>query len=164
MKLFIIGDGPEKENLQKQISTLDMEKQIRLCGRIDHDALPPYYHACDLFATASLSEMNSISMLEAMASGLYVLQRLDIYNRAQIVEGENGSLFETKEQFAALLDEESALSPDQRLRRKQTVTLSTKRYGQKEFLSAVLSVYDQALYKYNSSKKQKKFHFLSNEK
>ena len=28
------------------------------------------------FATASLSEINSISMLEAMASGLYVLQRL----------------------------------------------------------------------------------------
>ena len=31
----------------------------RLLGRLEHNALPPYYHACDVFATASLSEMNS---------------------------------------------------------------------------------------------------------
>ena len=84
-KLFIIGDGPEKDALLHQIHANHMDRQIQLLGKIEHSLLPPYYHACDLFATASLSEINSISMLEAMASGLYVLQRLDIYNKIKLL-------------------------------------------------------------------------------
>lgn len=148
MKLFIIGDGPEKDALNEQIKSLGMEEQIRLCGRIDHDNIPPYYHACDLFATASLSEMNSISMLEAMASGLYVLQRLDVYNKAQISEGENGKLFETKAEFGTELELEKSMSEQERKARRTAVTASTQRYGQKEFIQAVLNVYERALDRY----------------
>ena len=39
--------------------------------------------------------MNSISMLEAMASRLYVLQRLDLYNKDQIAPGVSGDFFST---------------------------------------------------------------------
>ena len=140
-KLFIIGDGPEKENLERQIARLGVGAQVRLLGRIEHQFLPPYYHACDLFTTASLSEMNSISMLEAMASGLYVIQRLDIYNKNQITPGENGNVFNTAEEMAALLREEAALTPEQRALRRQKVTAFTQRYGEKEFIRAVLNVY-----------------------
>ncbi len=144
-KLFIIGDGPEKNNLTQQIRSLGAEKQIKLLGRVEHTALPPYYHACDLFATASLSEMNSISMLEAMASGLYVVQRLDIYNQNQISPGENGSTFTTSEEMAALLREEAAMDPKQRAERRLRVTAFTERYGEKEFIKAVLNVYARAI-------------------
>ena len=80
-KLFIVGDGPQAASLREQVEAHGLQNQIHLLGRIDHELLPPYFQACDLFTTASLSEINSISMLEAMASGLYVIQRLDIYNR-----------------------------------------------------------------------------------
>ena len=144
-KLFIIGDGPERANLDEQIRRLRLENQVRMLGRIEHAELPPYYHACDLFATASLSEMNSISMLEAMASGLYVLQRLDIYNRNQIVPGENGNVFTDADGMAALLREEDALSSDRRAERRRTVSAFTQRYGEKDFIRAVLNVYDRAI-------------------
>ena len=62
-KLFIIGEGPEHQKLEALIRRHHAEEQVRLLGRLEHNALPPYYHACDVFATASLSEMNSISML-----------------------------------------------------------------------------------------------------
>ena len=139
-KLFIIGDGPEKENLERQIVRLGVGAQVRLLGRIEHQFLPPYYHACDLFTTASLSEMNSISMLEAMASGLYVIQRLDIYNKNQITPGENGNVFNTAEETVALLREEAALTPEQRtappkgnsvyaaLRRKKSSSVRSSTY------------------------------------
>ncbi len=154
-KLFIIGDGPERANLDEQIRRLGMEKQVRLLGRIEHAELPPYYHACDLFATASLSEMNSISMLEAMASGLYVVQRLDIYNRSQIVPGENGNVFTDADGMAALLREEDALSPAERAARRKTVSAFTQRYGEKDFIRAVLNVYDRAAAKYALKQKAK---------
>ncbi len=154
-KLFIMGDGPERGNLDEQIRRLGIERQVRMLGRIEHAELPPYYHACDLFATASLSEMNSISMLEAMASGLYVVQRLDIYNRNQIVPGENGNVFTDADGMAALLREEDALSPAERVARRKTVSAFTQRYSEKDFIRSVLNVYDRAIAKYALKQKAK---------
>lgn len=147
-KLFIIGDGPEKANLARQIQDLGISTQVKLLGRIEHASLPPYYHACDLFATASLSEMNSISMLEAMASGLYVLQRLDIYNKNQIQTGENGETFTSSKEFGALVSAQAALTPEQKQMRRNRVTAFTNRYGKKEFIAQVLNVYERAIAEY----------------
>ena len=121
---------------------------MHLLGRIEHELLPPYYHACDLFCTASLSEMNSISMLEAMASGLYVVQRLDVYNKDQIALGVNGNLFTTSEEMAALLREEGEMDAAARQQRRNGVTAYTKRYGREEFMRRILNIYDRAIDKY----------------
>ena len=147
-KLFIIGDGPERKALQQQIDRLGVQQQVHLLGRIEHELLPPYYHACDLFCTASLSEMNSISMLEAMASGLYVVQRLDVYNKDQIAPGVNGNLFTTSEEMAALLREEGEMDAAARQQRRNGVTAYTKRYGREEFMRRILNIYDRAIDKY----------------
>lgn len=144
-KLFIIGDGPEKELLQQQINSLGVEKQVHLLGRIEHGELPAYYRACDLFSTASLSEMNSISLLEATASGLYAVNRLDINNLDQIKVGQNGNVFTSPEEFAEIVDEYAALSPIEKKQRKAVVTAYAKRYGRKEFTDEILKVYQQAL-------------------
>lgn len=147
-KLFVIGEGPERKNLEKLIREQGLERQVFLLGKIDHDRLPPYYHACDAFATASLSEINSISMLEAMASGLYVLQRLDIYNKNQITEGVNGSLYTSAAEFGSLVREAAALDDDARLARRRNVTASTQKYGRGEFVAAVINVYERAMAEY----------------
>lgn len=154
LKLFIIGDGPEKGSLQHQIDTLGVGTQVKLLGRIEHDELPPYYQACNLFATASLSEMNSISMLEAMASGLYVLQRYDVYNKDQISEGVNGHTFTSCEEFGAQLDEQLALTEAQRTARRKSVTEYTQRYGIDQFLDSVLTVYQRAVLSYDQKRKK----------
>lgn len=152
-KLFIVGDGPEFGHLQTLINHLEMRDQVKMLGKMDHSKLPPYFHACDLFATASISEINSISMLEAMASGLYVLQRLDIYNRDQIKEGVNGDLFTDKEGFVRLMSEHLALTPAQREERRKAVNMSTRSYGPKEFTDAVINVYERAIDEYKNKKK-----------
>lgn len=154
-KLFVIGEGPERKTLEKLIREEGLERQVFLLGKIDHDLLPPYYHACDAFATASLSEINSISMLEAMASGLYVLQRLDIYNKNQITEGVNGSLYTSAAEFGDLVREAAALDDDARLERRRNVTGSTQKYGRTEFIAAVVNVYERAMATYAEKHPQK---------
>ena len=143
--LIVIGDGPCKEELEEQAKELGISEMVTFTGAIQHDELPPYLASCDIYITASLSDTNSISMLEAMASGLYVIQRLDIYNKNQITPGENGNVFNTAEEMAALLREEAALTPEQRALRRQKVTAFTQRYGEKEFIRAVLNVYERAM-------------------
>ncbi|MDL2219781.1 glycosyltransferase [Ruminococcaceae bacterium OttesenSCG-928-O06] len=147
-KLFLIGEGPEKQALEEQIATLGVQGQVQLTGRIEHDELPAYYHACHLFATASLSEMNSISMLEATASGLYILQRLDIYNRDLIKSGINGDVFESVTEFEKLVRNQDALPPDAKQRRRQIAAAFSRRYGEREFTAAVLNVYARAVHRY----------------
>ena len=148
-KLFLIGDGPEAEALRGQIAARGVEKQVRLLGRIDHDLLPPYFQACDLFTTASLSEINSISMLEAMASGLYVVQRLDLYNREQIDQGKNGDIFVDAPGYAKIIRGWDALSADEKSALRAGVSDTPRRYGEKEFTRSVINVYQRAVYEYS---------------
>lgn len=147
-KLFVIGDGPEKDSLSEQVHRLNMDKQVFLLGRVDHSEIPRYFHACNLFATASLTEMNSISLLEATASGLYAVHRLDIYNRDQIHSGVNGEVFTTVQQFGDIVRQYAALSPAEKLQRKADVTAYACRYGEKEFTESILNVYERAIDRY----------------
>lgn len=70
-------------------------------GAIPHAELPPYLAVCDVYVTASLSDTNSISMLEGEAAGLPVLQRLDPVNANQVIEGDNGYLFNSAEELGS---------------------------------------------------------------
>ncbi len=146
-KLFIIGGGSEADSLTEQINSLNMQQQVKLLGRVEHDNIPLYYQACDLYVTASLSEINSISMLEAMASGLYVVHRLDEFTKNQISVGENGVLFESSEEMASFIKEEHDLSPEERASRRKTVSDSVMKYGKKEFIVKILEVYSSAIRK-----------------
>lgn len=149
LKMFIIGDGPEAEYLQRLAVQLDVQDKIFFTGKINHSDIAAYYYASDLYATASLTEMNSISMLEAMASGLMVLQRFDVYNKDQIVTGKNGYLFNNFDEFNTLLNQFTNMSREERTVQRESAARFSRRYGPKEFIEKVIQVYQIALHKYN---------------
>ncbi|MCL1824101.1 MAG: glycosyltransferase [Oscillospiraceae bacterium] len=93
IKLLIIGDGPFYEQHANEIKELGISGSVTLAGKVEHEKLPPYYTACDAYITASLSDTNSISMLEAMAMKLPVLHIRDELNTGQVVDGINGTIF-----------------------------------------------------------------------
>jgi len=93
LKLLIIGDGPFYNQHESEIKTLGISHSVTLAGKVEHEKLPPYYTACDAYITASLSDTNSISMLEAMAMELPVLHIRDELNTGQVVDGVNGYNF-----------------------------------------------------------------------
>ena len=144
-KLFIIGDGPERENLARQVQEAGLSDRIRLLGRIDHEKLPLYYQAFDLFTTASVTEMHSISMLEAMASGLYCLVAYDPKNEQQVEKDVSGEMFADDATFGVLLDRELSMDKKERLARREHLEAHMKRYGCREFVENILSVYEKAL-------------------
>lgn len=63
-RLEIIGDGPEKSRLQKEISNLGLEAKIHLLG--EQKELSKFYQNWDLFVLPSLSETFGLVILEAM--------------------------------------------------------------------------------------------------
>jgi 1,2-diacylglycerol 3-alpha-glucosyltransferase len=73
VRLFILGDGPARDELQALASDLGLAGRVRFEGMIPYERLPSYLAMCDAFATASVTEVHPLSVIEAMASGLPVL-------------------------------------------------------------------------------------------
>lgn len=66
IKLFIVGDGPEKSNLIKQTKKLKIDKNIIFTGRIPNCNIPKVLAAANVVVVPSLIEASSISVIEAM--------------------------------------------------------------------------------------------------
>ena len=72
-KLLIIGNGPEKEKLEKLIFELKLDDRIILIDKINRDELLTIYSLSDAFILLSVIETFSFAALEALSSGTKVI-------------------------------------------------------------------------------------------
>jgi 1,2-diacylglycerol 3-alpha-glucosyltransferase len=84
-RLLVVGDGPERENLEAQVRHMNISNKVHFAGMIAYQDVPAYLSASDIFVTASRSETFGLSTVEAMAAGLPVLG-LDAVGTGDIVE------------------------------------------------------------------------------
>lgn len=72
-KLYLAGDGPEKEKLIKKIKEYQLEDNIELLGALSQEDIIINILNADLFVFSSKSETQGMVLLEAMAGGLPVV-------------------------------------------------------------------------------------------
>lgn len=77
-QLIIVGEGPERKNLERLISRLWMDKSVKLIGEVPDDRLVALYHGAQVFALTPREvggdfEGFGIVYLEAGAAGLPVI-------------------------------------------------------------------------------------------
>jgi len=72
-KIIIVGDGPDRDGLEKLAKKLNLDDKVVFEGRINHHDLVKYYSSADVFVRASLSEGLGNVFLEAMAVGLPII-------------------------------------------------------------------------------------------
>lgn len=90
-KLIIIGDGTERENLQRFVHELGIQENVIFTG---YQTNPyKYLKSCDIFVHTCLFEGFSNSIIEAMACRVPVIATACPYGPRDIIEhGENGFL------------------------------------------------------------------------
>lgn len=71
--LLIIGRGDERDNIATLACKLGVERNVHLLGYVPESDLPDIYRSVDLFVIASVAEVQSIPVLQAVASGLPVV-------------------------------------------------------------------------------------------
>lgn len=69
--LVIVGDGPLRSQLERQIERLNLQQHVRITGVLPDPA--PILRQLDVFALSSEIEGTSMSILEAMATGLPIV-------------------------------------------------------------------------------------------
>jgi glycosyltransferase involved in cell wall biosynthesis len=90
--LRIAGDGPDRELIEKLISTLASKSQIFLMGSIEHQKVQEEMLAADVFALVGWAEPFGVVFLEAMANGCPVVVSSDAGVAEILTDGETAVL------------------------------------------------------------------------
>lgn len=99
--LLIVGDGPERAALEKQAQAVGVADRVRFAGAVAPVDVPRYYALGDAFVSASTSEAQGLTYIEAMAAGLPLLCRADPCLDALVRQGENGWTYHTPAELTA---------------------------------------------------------------
>lgn len=144
IKLIIVGDGPVKKDLEELSQSLKLQKMVKFTGAIKHEQLLPYYAAANVYITASLSDTNSISMLEGMATGLPTLQIYDELNADQVVDGVNGYMFKDAQDMQDKLNILKNMSDKDMEKLRASVRNKVQSSGSAALASYIIGVYNLA--------------------
>jgi len=92
LELQLVGDGPERQRLEALARELKTDSRIRFLGARPHGELPALLGGCDLFLTASTTEVHPLSLIEAMAAGLPAVGIAGEGIAETVCDGESGLL------------------------------------------------------------------------
>ena len=73
VKLYIFGEGPEKDNLKALICERRLDDRVILMGKKSRRELSGFYNKADVFALLSEKETFGVAYIEAMAMGMPVI-------------------------------------------------------------------------------------------
>lgn len=142
-KFVLIGDGPVSSHLKNMVKGQACEDSILFLGEKPYDEVGKYYQLGDVFVSASNSETQGLTFIEAMASGLPVIAKEDKCLDGILEEGENGYFFRNQEEFHHALDNILYSGKDMQYRKRAKET--AYRFSTHMFASEILDVYEDVL-------------------
>jgi glycosyltransferase involved in cell wall biosynthesis len=113
--LVIVGEGPERARIEREIKQLGLSGQVTLTGH--QPSAEPYYGAANLAVLSSLSEGSPNALLEAMAAGVPVVAT-NVGGIPEIVKHEESALLVPPGDIDAMAAAMSKLLTDSSLARQ----------------------------------------------
>ena len=148
IKLLIVGDGPDKENYINISRKLNIFDKVIFTGKIEQEEIQYYYQCADAFVTASNSETQGLTVIEAMAAGVVPIC---INDMAFIDMLPKKSLFSNQNEYINRL---ITFSKDEKIRKEYKVEIRKKaeEYSSSTYAQRVLNVYNGVLNGGNNEK------------
>lgn len=139
---LIVGGGPQLEELKELVKDDHISKYVIFTGPKPSEEVPSYYHLSNVFVSASVTETQGLTYIEAMASGIPAIARYDKNLENVIIDGVNGYFFkETTELVAILL---KMMNNDYSNMAKEAYRNAMK-FSSEVFCEKVLAVYQRAI-------------------
>lgn len=143
VKFLIIGNGPDWERLRELALELKVQDKIIFAGAKPWDTIGLYYQLGDVFVSASRSETQGLTYIEAMASGLPVVAKKDDCLSGILVEGFNGYTFTDSKGFYHGLDQ--VLYEDKETDYRKNAREQVRQYSTEEFGYQIEKVYEEIM-------------------
>lgn len=148
IKLLIVGYGPDEDKYKKEVKERSLEDRIKFTGKVAWIDMPNYYHVSNAFITASTTETQGLTVIEALAASLPVICIDDDSFKSAVVDNFNGRIFKDEKECLEIVEE---LSTNKLELNNLTDKAegSIKKYSLSSFAESVLEVYKVAITKHN---------------
>ena len=148
VKLLIVGYGPDEEKYKRDVKERGLEDRIKFTGKVAWVDMPNYYHVSNAFITASTTETQGLTVIEALAASLPVICIDDDAFKSVVVDNFNGRIFKDEKECLEIVEELSTNKLElENLTDKAEG--SVKKYSLSSFADSVLEVYKVAITKHN---------------
>ncbi len=139
--LVLMGDGPYRQELEKQAEQSGLADRIRFAGMVPHSGVSRYYWMGDVFVNASGSETQGLTFIEAMSAGIPVVCKADPCLEGVVINGKTGYACATAEEMAETIGK---ILADDALRGELTANagaLVREKYSSEAFAATMERVY-----------------------
>lgn len=147
--LAIVGAGPDEDYYKDYTEKLNGFDNVHFLGKAAPDEVADYYAAFDGFVSASLSETQGMTYLEALATGRMVFGRRDDVLDGLIEEGVTGYYFDDADELTEKMHQFVLLSQEQRQNNAEKCLEKTSDYTDTMFAGKMIHVYEQAILDYS---------------
>ena len=148
VKVLIVGEGPAHEELQLLAVDLGISNLVDFIGQVSGLEVPFYYNAADIYTSASITETQGLTFMEAMAAGKIVLARFDSNLTGTIVNGKTGFFFTDDGSFVNQVEKILAMSKEQKDAIIKEAYRTVDTYSIDKFYENIVRVYKRAIRKY----------------
>ena len=144
IKLLIIGDGPNLLDYQNYCIKNNINDNVIFTGKVTWESISEYYLISDVFATASHTETQGLTVIEAMAASLPVVCIDDESFTDTVINNLNGLIFQNKREYKKHI---MTLYKDKQYLRKLSnqARISAETHSSKYFTDQILDVYRIAI-------------------
>lgn len=102
-RMIIVGDGPDVNNLAMLAHKNKLDNHVTFTGKVPWTEVPKYYHLANVFVTASKTETQGLTVIEAMAAQKPVVAIKDESFELVMTDKQDGLFFETDKEYQELI-------------------------------------------------------------
>jgi len=152
--LLLIGGGVQQfeDEIRTLVKDMDAPRRVRLIGKIPYDQLPAYLAMCNIFVTASVTEVHPLSVIEAMGAGLPTMGIESVGVGDTVEDGKTGFL--ATHDLPAFTAKLTRLCLDLELRQQMSISArkASTQYAIERTTSLMLRQYEKMVAESNSRK------------
>ena len=141
--LMLVGDGPYRADLENQVKSRKMEKEVIFTGMIPQKEVNRYYQAGDIFVSASTSETQGMTYGEALAAGLPLLCRKDDCLKGVVTDEKNGWQYENESGFLQVLERWNEKTEQEKQKMRSVAQESAALFSAEDFGYRMEQIYEQ---------------------
>ena len=147
VKLIVVGDGPSAPELKLLVKELGIEDYVDFIGAVPASEVPFYYRLADIYTSASITETQGLTFMEAMSAEAVVLARFDSNLNNTIIDGETGYFFTDEDSFVKKAHLILTMSEEEKKRITDKALEIVDMYSMERFYQNILGVYNRAIKK-----------------